>query len=72
MKEIRLTYHEGADGMLYPNLEMPEEQEVSLTQIGRYGMMAEKMKEVETEANSLMDTLMAEEVVLNQVVYRFR
>ncbi|WP_326930478.1 TnpV protein [Eubacterium ventriosum] len=121
MKEKRITYHEGADGMLYPNLELPQEQEISMTQIGKYGMMAaeylkenernryntlyrlgrlaEKMKEVDTEANSLMDTLMtdylkkhkpqnptstmemwklrnqakmmAEEVVLNQIVYRF-
>nr|WP_243002611.1 TnpV protein [Eubacterium sp. AF36-5BH] len=107
--------------MLYPNLELPQEQEISMTQIGKYGMMAaeylkenernryntlyrlgrlaEKMKEVDTEANSLIDTLMtdylkkhksqnltstmgmwklrnqakmmAEEVVLNQIVYRF-
>ncbi|MFR5920872.1 TnpV protein [Eubacterium ventriosum] len=121
MEEKRITYHEGADGMLYPNLELPQEQEISMTQIGKYGMMAaeylkknernryntlyrlgrlaEKMKEVDTEANSLMDTLMtdylkkhkpqnptstmemwklrnqakmmAEEVVLNQIVYRF-
>lgn len=106
--------------MMYPNLEMPQEK-VSMTQVGRYGMMAaeylkenermryntlyrlgrlaEKMKEVDTEANSLMDKLMkdylkkhklenpfstmemwkireqekmmAEEVVLHQVVYRF-
>ena len=120
MEEKKLTYHEGADGMMYPNLEMPQEK-VSMTQVGRYGMMAaeylkenermryntlyrlgrlaEKMKEVDTEANSLMDKLMkdylkkhnpenpfstmemwkireqakmmAEEVVLHQVVYRF-
>ena len=100
---------------------LSREQEISMTQIGKYGMMAaeylkenernryntlyrlgrlaEKMKEVDTEANSLMDTLMtdylkkhkpqnptstmemwklrnqakmmAEEVVLNQIVYRF-
>ena len=40
MKEKRITYHEGADGMLYPNLELPQEQEISMTQIGKYGMMA--------------------------------
>ncbi|WP_370750718.1 TnpV protein [Eubacterium sp.] len=120
MEEKKLTYHEGADGMLYPNLEMPKEK-VSITKVGRYGMMAaqylkeneglryntlyrlgrlvEKMMEVDEEANSLMDTLMedylkkhkpqnpsstmemwkireqakmiAEEVVLHQIVYRF-
>ena len=31
MKEKRITYHEGADGMLYPNLELPQEQEITDT-----------------------------------------
>ena len=35
MEEKRITYHEGADGMLYPNLELPQEQEISMTQIGK-------------------------------------
>ena len=34
MEEKKLTYHEGADGMMYPNLEMPQEK-VSMTQVGR-------------------------------------
>ena len=121
MEEMRLMYHKKADGMLYPNLKLPEIQKEDLTQVGKYGMMAaeylkenernryntlyrlgrlgEKMKEVDEEANNLLETLMrnylkihkpkepsstmemwkkreqakmmAEEVVLKQIVYRF-
>ena len=78
MAEITLTYHEGADGMLYPDLTVPEET-VSMTQLGRFavrameylkenhnsryrtlrrfGKLAEKMQEVEDEANRMMDEL---------------
>lgn len=34
-----LTYHEGADGMLYPNLTLPEEK-VTLTNLGRFAVRA--------------------------------
>uniref|UniRef100_UPI002FE678F8 TnpV protein n=1 Tax=[Clostridium] fimetarium TaxID=99656 RepID=UPI002FE678F8 len=79
MAEVTLTYKE-VDGLLYPNLAVPVEQEVSLTKLGKYGIMAmnylkesekirykslyrfgklaEKMKEVEEEANQLLDQLM--------------
>ena len=78
MAEITLTYHEGADGMLYPDLTAPEET-VSMTNLGkfavrameylkenlnssyrtlqRFGQLAEKMLEVEDEANRMMDEL---------------
>ena len=78
MAEITLTYHEGADGMLYPDLTAPEET-VSMTNLGkfavrameylkenhnsryrtlrRFGKLAEKMQEVEDEANRMMDEL---------------
>ena len=34
-----LTYHEGEDGMLYPNLTLPEEK-VTLTNLGRFAVRA--------------------------------
>ena len=78
MAEITMKYHEGADGMLYPDLTPPEET-VSMTNLGkfavrameylkenhsdryrtlqRFGKLAEKMQEVEDEANRMMDEL---------------
>ena len=38
---VALTYHE-VDGLLYPDIQMPEEQEKKLTSLGKYGMMALK------------------------------
>ncbi|MDD3139092.1 MAG: TnpV protein [Lachnospiraceae bacterium] len=74
-----ITYKE-VDGLLYPNLVVEENQEVNLTNLGKYGIMAmnylkenqksrynslyrfgklaEKMAEVEEEANQLLDQLM--------------
>ena len=46
MEEMRLMYHKKADGMLYPNLKLPEIQKEDLTQVGKYGIMAaEYLKE---------------------------
>ena len=78
MQETVLTYHEEKDGMLYPDLTLPE-TEVSMTNLGRFairaveylkenhkdryltlvrfGLLAEKMQEVENEANQMMETL---------------
>ena len=40
-----MTYHEGADGMLYPDLKAPEET-VSMTNLGRFAVRAmEYLKE---------------------------
>ena len=39
MEETMLTYHEGADGMLYPDLELPVE-EVSMAELGRFALRA--------------------------------
>ncbi|MBO5033769.1 MAG: TnpV protein [Lachnospiraceae bacterium] len=40
-----LTYHEAADGMLYPDLTLPEEK-VSMTNLGRFAVRAmEYLKE---------------------------
>ena len=48
MEEIKLTYHEGEDGLLYPDLKFPEESKVSLKKAGKYGRMAGKyLKETE-------------------------
>ena len=45
MAEITMTYHEGEDGMLYPNLATPEET-VSMTNLGRFAVRAmEYLKE---------------------------
>ena len=45
MAEVMLTYHEGADGMLYPDLTAPEET-VSMTSLGRFAVKAmEYLKE---------------------------
>lgn len=74
-----LTYHE-ADGLLYPDLEIPAMQGMGFTDLGKYGRMAmrylseneparyrtllrfgmlgEKMAEVDEEANQLLDQLM--------------
>ncbi|MGC6173962.1 TnpV protein [Lacrimispora sp. 38-1] len=115
-----LTYKE-VEGLLIPNITVPQNQEVNLTNLGKYGIMAmsylkeneksrynslyrfgklaEKMMEVEEEANQLLDQLMerylskhkpqdlnstmemwkireqakmeAEEIVLQQIVYKF-
>ena len=73
-----MIYQEAADGMLYPNLTLPQES-VSMTNLGRFairameylkenhkaryqtlvrfGKLAEKMQEVETEANQMMEVL---------------
>ena len=78
MEGTVLTYHEGADGMLYPDLEMPG-TETSMTGLGRFavraaeylrenhreryrtlvrfGMLADKMQEVEEEAYRMMEML---------------
>ena len=45
MAEATMTYHEGADGMLYPDLAVPEET-VSMTELGRFAVRAaEYLKE---------------------------
>lgn len=45
MAEITIMYHEGADGMLYPDLKAPEET-VSMTNLGRFAVRAmEYLKE---------------------------
>lgn len=80
MEEMTLTYHEGTDGMLYPDLEIPA-AEVSMMNLGRFaarateylkenhkdryrtlvrlGNLAEKMQEVEEEAERMMELLEA-------------
>lgn len=79
MSEMVLTYTE-VDGLLYPNIQMPEEQTKELQKLGKYGRMAmkyleemepqryktllrfgklaDKMQEVEEEANDLLEKLM--------------
>lgn len=74
-----MTYKE-VDGILYPEIQLPVDQEKELRKLGKYGRMAmdylkeneparyrtllrfgklaEKMQEVEDEANSLLDQLM--------------
>lgn len=45
MEEMLLTYHEGEDGMFYPDLELPVEK-VSMTELGRFAFRAaEYLKE---------------------------
>lgn len=39
MEEMTLTYHEGTDGIFYPDLEMPE-TEASMTSLGRFAIRA--------------------------------
>ena len=78
MAEMALTYTE-VDGLLYPDLELPEESEQTLLNVGKYGLLAmeylkenepqryktltrfgilaEKLHEVDEEANLLMDQL---------------
>ena len=73
-----MIYHEAEDGMLYPNLTLPQEN-ISMTNLGRFatrameylkenhkeryqtlvrfGKLAEKMQEVETEAYRMMGVL---------------
>ena len=73
-----LTDHE-VEGLLYPDIELPENQDQELLRLGKYGRMAlhyleemeparyrtlyrfgilpERMKEVDTEANQLMEEL---------------
>ena len=75
---VEMTYHE-VDGLLYPDIEMPVEQDKELLQLGKYGrmalqylkdnepmryrtlyrfgMLAEKMREVDEEAWNLMEML---------------
>ncbi|MGI6500633.1 MAG: TnpV protein [Anaerostipes sp.] len=76
MAEMALMYHE-VDGLLYPNIQMEEQNLQNLGKYGRmamkylqennpnryktlfrFGMLEEKMKEVEEEANQLLDQLM--------------
>ena len=114
-----MSYKE-VDGILYPDLQMPDERE-SLTKLGkfgilamnylkenekarytsllRFGRLAEKMLEVEEEANQMMEHLvkqylethrpkdssstmemwkirqqaqmMAEEIVLTEIIYKY-
>lgn len=52
----KIMYYKAEDGMLYPNLRMPEEK-VSMTKLGRFGKLAEKMQEVETQAYQMMEEL---------------
>ncbi len=78
MGTAELTYYE-KDGLVYPNIQL-EEEEVNLTQLGKYGIMAwnylkenepqryrtlcrmgvleEKSREVEEEANDMLELLM--------------
>lgn len=45
MEEMTLTYHEGTDGMLYPDLEIPEAV-ASMADLGRFAIRAaEYLKE---------------------------
>ena len=45
MAEITMTYHEGTDGMLYPDITVPEEK-VSMTNLGKFAVRAmEYLKE---------------------------
>lgn len=82
-----LTYHE-VDGLLYPDLSMPEEQEMKPSNLGKYGrmamnylkenepdryrtllrfgMMGDKMKEVDEESNELLDLLMEKYLAKNR------
>ena len=39
MEKTEITYHEGADGMLYPDLELPETG-VKMTQLDRFAVRA--------------------------------
>ncbi|MGB4658125.1 MAG: TnpV protein [Mobilitalea sp.] len=39
MAELAMTYHE-VDGLLYPDIQMPEEQGMKLTNLGKYGILA--------------------------------
>ena len=39
---MELTYHEGTDGMLYPNLTMKEQEDYTL---GKYGLMRRRYLE---------------------------
>ena len=79
MADMTLTYTE-VNGLLYPNIQMPEEQTAKLQKLGKYGRMAmkyleemepqryktllrfgklaDKMQEVEAEANDLLEKLM--------------
>ncbi|MEG2145562.1 MAG: TnpV protein [Lachnospiraceae bacterium] len=89
MAEVTLTYTE-VDGLLYPNLVLPQEEEKNLLNLGKYGMMAlnylkenevsryktlyrfgklaQKMHEVDEEANQLLDTLMESYLKRNKPV----
>ncbi|MFG6395579.1 MAG: TnpV protein [Lachnospiraceae bacterium] len=116
---MEITYHKGADGMMYPDIKAEEIKPLSL---GKYGIMAveymeenhnrryrsllrtgrllEKMKETEEETGQLLEQIiknylethkpadphssmeiwkiqeqgmrMAEEIVLDEVIYRYR
>ena len=77
MEALELKYHEGEDGMYYPNLILEEETIQTLGKFGimameylkenhyprfrclvRTGLLNQKMKEVEEEANQMMESLM--------------
>lgn len=78
MAQVKLTYHKGIDGMMYPDLTIPAEP-IKITELGRFavkameylkenhkdryrtlkrfGILAEKMREVEDNANRMMEIL---------------
>ena len=75
---LEISYHEGEDGMLYPDIKAAEQTETGT--LGKFGIMAReyleenypqryrslirfgnlytKLKEVEEEANRMLDSLM--------------
>ena len=77
MEGLKLEYHQGTDGMLYPNIQLEDTSEITLGKYGliameylkenhyeryrtmvRFGILKEKMKQIEEEANQLQDQLM--------------
>ncbi|WP_276949379.1 TnpV protein [Acetatifactor muris] len=82
-----IMYHEATDGMLYPDLTLPE-TEITMMNLGRFavraaeylkenhrgrymtlvrfGKLAEKMQEVEDEANQMMEALEADYLKKNK------
>ena len=78
METLAISYHEGEDGMLYPDIKAAEQTETGT--LGKFGIMAReylkenypqryrslvrfgnlytKLKEVEEEANRMLDSLM--------------
>ena len=76
MEALAISYHEGADGLLYPDIKMEEQESVTLGKFGimaleymqaeypqrlrslrRFNLLNQKLKEVEEEANQLMEKL---------------